>query len=54
MDENVLAQDTVGDKNKRVKRINWTDSRKRSQLKAVKYKDAASASGKPAATGAWR
>lgn len=30
------------------------DSRKISQLNAARYKDAASASGKAAATGAWR
>lgn len=30
------------------------DSRKVSQLKIAKYKNAASASGKSAATGAWR
>lgn len=54
MDEDVLAQDTVDDKNKWVKRINWIDSRKISQPKAATYKDAASASAKSAATGAWR
>lgn len=54
MDENVSARDTVGHKNKWVKRINWMDSRKRSQLKVAKYKDTASASAKSEATGAWR
>jgi len=45
---------SVVKKKKIVKRINCVDSRKKSQLKAAKHKDAASASGKAAATGTWR